>query len=319
MAISIAMATYNGATSLQRQLDSFILQTRQPDELVVCDDGSSDDTLSILEHFRETAPFTVRIYRNGRNVGFTRNFEQALNKCTGDLVFLSDQDDIWFPQKIAFVEEIFLINPDKLLVIHDGRLVDEQLVGHGATKFSQVTAAYGSPDSIVTGALTAVRKELLTYAFPVPEGIHGHDKWLHKIASLLDSRYVVNEELQLIVRHGKNNSGWIGSSVEKINKLDLWKYEYKTKAATGYIDRVLINKFSQARLRALLDGETSFSRELLEDSLSQLLNELEALRYRERLVNSNWFRQKAMCLRMWLRGDYRHFNGVRSFIRDIVR
>lgn len=319
MHISVAMATYNGAKFLQRQLDSFLSQTRLPDELVVCDDGSSDDTLSILERFRQTAPFAVQIYRNAVNLGFTKNFEQALAKCTGDLIFLSDQDDIWFPEKVAFVEEIFLANPEKILVIHNGRLVDEHLIGHGATKFSQVTAAYGLPDSIVMGALTAVRKELLACALPVPEGMLGHDVWLHNIARLLDSRCVVDKELQLIVRHGANTSGWIGSSVNKISKWDLWRYEFKTSPATSYSDRVLINKSSQARLKSLLDGENSYSRETVEKSLCQLLGELEALQYRERLVNSNWFKQKVMCLRMWLRGDYRHFNGVRSFMRDIVR
>ena len=319
MRISIAMATYNGANFLQRQLDSFLSQTRQPDELVVCDDGSSDDTFSILERFRQTAPFSVRIYRNAVNLGFTKNFEKALTKCTGDLVFLSDQDDIWLPEKVAFVEEIFLENPDKLLVIHDGRLVDEHLVGHGANIFSQVSAAYGSPDSILTGALTAVRKELLACALPVPDGMVGHDVWLHNIARLLDSRCVIDKELQLIVRHGANTSGWIGSSIEKINKWDLWCYEFKTRPATSYSDRVLINEGSQARLTKILDRDNSYSSEIVEKSLSHLRKELEALRYRDRLANSNWFKQKAMCLRMWFRGDYRYFSGVRSFMRDLVR
>jgi len=317
--ISIAMATYNGASLLQRQLDSFLSQTRQPDELVVCDDGSSDDTLTILERFRQTAPFVVRIHQNEANLGFTKNFERALSKCTGDLIFLSDQDDIWFPDKLAFVAKIFLENPDKLLVIHDGRLVDEHLVAHGATKFSQITAAYGSPDSVVMGALTAVRKELLAYSFPIPDGMKGHDVWLHNIAGLLDSRCVINKELQLIVRHSANTSNWIGSSVQKIHKWDLWRFEFKTTPATTYSDRILINETSQARLKKLLDEDGRYSREIVEGSLSYLRKEFEVLRYRDELVNSNWFDQKVMSLRMWLRGDYKYFNGFRSFMRDLFR
>jgi glycosyltransferase involved in cell wall biosynthesis len=319
MRISIAMATYNGENFLQRQLDSFLSQTRQPDELVVCDDGSSDDTLGILEHFRQVAPFAVRIYRNQVNLGFTKNFEQALTKCSGDLIFFSDQDDIWFPDKVAFVVKIFLANPDKLLVIHDGRQVDGHLVAHGVTKFSQVTAAYGSPNSVVMGALTAVKKELLSCSLPVPDGMVGHDVWLHNIAALLDSRLVIDKELQLIVRHGANTSGWIGSSVRKINKLDLWKFELKTTPATSYGDRILMNEASQIRLNKILDGDNSYSRKIVEKSLSHLRNEREVLRYRDRLVKSNWFKQKAMCLCMWFRGDYQYFNGVRSFMRDLVR
>ena len=319
MRISIAMATYNGANLLQRQLDSFLSQTRQPDELVVCDDGSSDDTLGILERFRQEVPFAVRTYRNEVSLGFTKNFEKALTKCTGDLIFLSDQDDIWFPDKVAFVVEIFLANPDKLLVIHDGGLVDEHLVAHGATIFSQVAAAYGSPRSVVMGALTVVRKELLSCALPVPHGMVGHDVWLHNVAKLLDSRLVIDEELQLIVRHGANTSGWIGSSVEKINKWDFWNFEFNTTPATNYGDRILINETSQTRLNKILDGDNSYPREIVEKSLSHLRKEREVLRYRDRLVKSNWFKQKAMCLHMWFRGDYQYFNGVRSFMRDLVR
>src|SRR5215217_2190591 len=101
MRISIAMATYNGAGYLQEQLESFLSQTRQPDELIVCDDGSGDATLDILERFRQSVPFAVQIHRNETRLGFTKNFEKALLKCSGDLVFLSDQDDVWFAPKVA--------------------------------------------------------------------------------------------------------------------------------------------------------------------------------------------------------------------------
>lgn len=319
MKISIALATYNGAEHLLRQLDSFASQTKLPDELVVCDDCSSDDTLGILERFCQMAPFAVRIFRNDANFGFTKNFEKALSKCSGDLIFLSDQDDIWFPNKIEFVTQVFLENADKLLVIHDGRLVDARLISHGATKLSQVAAAYGSPDSVVMGALTAVRKELLAMALPIPDGMAGHDVWLHNIAGLLDARCVIDRELQMIVRHGSNTSSWIGSSVEKVTRWDLWNAEYQTSAATSYSDRILINVASQERLSNMLDREHSHSQKVVVKSLNHLRRELEALHFRELLVSSNWFQQKIMCFRIFLRGDYQYFNGVRSFLRDIGR
>ena len=95
MRISIAMTTYNGSKYLNDQLKSFSQQDQAPDELIVCDDGSSDNTIKILEKFSLNAPFDVKIYQNESNLGFTKNFENALSKCTGDLIFLSDQDDIW--------------------------------------------------------------------------------------------------------------------------------------------------------------------------------------------------------------------------------
>ena len=103
MRISIAMTTYNGSKYLKEQLDSFTKQTHLPDELVVTDDGSSDDTLEILENFAKKASFEVLIFRNNTNLGYAMNFGHAIGLCTGDLIFLSDQDDIWFPEKIETV------------------------------------------------------------------------------------------------------------------------------------------------------------------------------------------------------------------------
>src|SRR4051812_29809463 len=98
--VSVAMATYNGAEFIRDQLRSLALQKRLPDELVVSDDGSTDDTVDILEAFAETAPFPVRISVNRENLGFTRNFERAILGCGGDIIYICDQDDVWFPNKI---------------------------------------------------------------------------------------------------------------------------------------------------------------------------------------------------------------------------
>lgn len=319
MYISIAMASYNGGKYLQRQLDSFIFQTRRPDELIICDDCSSDDTLGVLERFKSMAPFNVHIYQNDTNLGFTKNFQKALSKCSGDLIFLSDQDDIWFPEKIAVVTQFFCENPTVLLAIHDGRHVDDQLVSHGARTLSQVLAAYGSLDSVVTGALSVVRTELLAIALPIPAGVVGHDAWLHNIAKLIDARCVIDRELQLIVRHDSNTSDWIGSSVHKITRWDLWRNDYRTNAATSYSDRIRINEASQERLGRISEGDYGCSNEVLNQSKSNLRSELAALHTRELLVNSDWFSQKFISLRMLLRGDYHYFNGIRSFLRDLGR
>ena len=174
MRISIAMATYNGAAHIQQQLESFLSQTYPPDEVVVCDDCSTDETIEILESFRESAPFTVAIHRNEKNLGYTKNFEKALQNCSGELIFLSDQDDVWFPNKVERVTDVFLAHPDKLLVIHDGELVDENLVSHGASKLRQIKKGYGTDKSFVTGALTATRSSFLPYIIPIPLGIIGH-------------------------------------------------------------------------------------------------------------------------------------------------
>ena len=109
--ISIAMCTYNGEAYLNGQLVSFVKQTQRPDELVACDDGSTDNTLQVLDQFSKEAPFPVRVYRSQQRLGPTKNFEKALSLCSGDFIFLSDQDDVWMPQKVNTLLQALKNNP----------------------------------------------------------------------------------------------------------------------------------------------------------------------------------------------------------------
>lgn len=131
MKISVAMATYNGGKHLQEQLESFVIQSHLPDELVVCDDGSSDETLDILDRFGKDAPFPVHVHRNPENLGYAQNFAKAVGFCQGDIIFFSDQDDVWFREKIARMLEAFSGNLGAGYVFSDAKLVDENLLPFG--------------------------------------------------------------------------------------------------------------------------------------------------------------------------------------------
>jgi|GEM_PF-3407964 len=106
MKIAIAMETYNGAEYLLAQLDCFVAQSRQPEELIVIDACSTDNTLQILVNFAKVTPFRVITHCNERNYGYCGNFNQALLRSTGDLVFLSDQVDVRFPEKVERIAAI---------------------------------------------------------------------------------------------------------------------------------------------------------------------------------------------------------------------
>src|SRR5918996_5112957 len=106
--VSVALCTYQGEKYLQEQLDSIAGQLRPPNEVVVCDDGSTDGTLGILDRFRSRAPFPVRVYVNEKQLGPTKNFERAIAHCEGALIFLSDQDDVWHPEKLSTLVPIFV-------------------------------------------------------------------------------------------------------------------------------------------------------------------------------------------------------------------
>jgi len=130
--ISIAMAVYNGERFIRQQLDSFIGQTRLPDELVVSDNASTDRTVEVVREFAARAPFPVRLYINQRNLGVTKNFERAISECTGDIIFLSDCDDVWYPIKVAAMERAMTEWPQAVVALCDADIADEEmgLLGH---------------------------------------------------------------------------------------------------------------------------------------------------------------------------------------------
>ena len=116
--VSVVMATYNGARFLEPQLASIAAQTRLPDELVVCDDQSSDESVEIVERFASRAPFEVRVVRNPDRLGFAGNFLHAARLSRGDLIAWSDQDDVWMPEKLAVCARELENDDEVLLVVH---------------------------------------------------------------------------------------------------------------------------------------------------------------------------------------------------------
>ena len=188
--VSVAMCTYNGAEYLRAQLDSIAAQSRLPDELVICDDCSTDQTREILEDFARTAPFRVAVHLNDQNVGSSRNFEQAIKRCSGDVIALSDQDDIWHPDKLKWAEDQFLNDPDVSLVFTNGDVVDENLKPLGWTIWQLIR--FGEKEqslfragrafevlldhNVVTGATTAFRSGFRDLVLPIPTDVV-HDGW----------------------------------------------------------------------------------------------------------------------------------------------
>ena len=118
MTTSVALCTYNGEKYLAEQLDSILTQTVPIDEIVVCDDGSTDNTISILEEYESTFPYLFKIYKNKENLGYTKNFEQAINLCDRDIIFLCDQDDIWLKEKVKTVLLFFIAHPKINVICH---------------------------------------------------------------------------------------------------------------------------------------------------------------------------------------------------------
>jgi glycosyltransferase involved in cell wall biosynthesis len=221
------MCTYNGARFLPEQLESFVTQTRRPDELVVCDDRSTDDTPGIVARFAERAPFPVTLHVNATNLGMRANFEQAMRKCGGDVVFLADQDDIWLPEKLARFAAVFESRPDIGMVFCDAHIIEQDGTRRGDTHWQVCHVDPRKRDMLRRGeafdaflrhpwaasATMAIRRELLDVVLPLSEHWM-HDAWIALVAASVSRVVAIEEPLNLYRQHatqaigGKAKSRW---------------------------------------------------------------------------------------------------------------
>lgn len=318
--ISIAMATYNGARYLQEQLDSFLYQTRLPDELVVCDDGSTDATLEILEAFGQQAPFAVHICRNETNLGYVRNFEKALSLCTGDIIFLSDQDDVWFCDKIEKMTAVLATRPDVFLLQTDMVLADADMNPTLRTQLGNIRSLGYSSDTFLFGCSMAIRKAWLKLALPIPAEITAHDNWIHGLAMALGVRALHQRPLQYYRRHASNASNSITSSPAKVTALDALRVSGLRDATKGWQRELEWRKATWSRI-----GESAKTLESLgladrqSSAMSTLARHMQDLSDRIQNMTVPRLRRLPRVMGLWMRGGYRQFAGWKSAAKDILR
>lgn len=191
MRISVAMCTYNGARFLSEQLESIAAQTRLPEELVICDDRSTDKSVEVIKAFLPRAPFTVRLDINDNNRGSTKNFEKAIRLCQGEIIALADQDDVWCPHKLASIERAFYRGLNVAAVFSDAELINEDseplndtlwnsfsFTRHKQSRFKNGHALEVLlKHLIVTGATMAFREKYRDLMLPIPSN-QIHDSWI---------------------------------------------------------------------------------------------------------------------------------------------
>lgn len=317
MKISIAMASYNGGRHIGEQLRSFGSQTRLPDQLVVCDDGSTDETIAIIAAFAAAAPFEVVIHRNEANLGYAKNFLGAIRHCTGDLIFLSDQDDVWLEDKIASVAAVHEAAEEPLLTINNQEIADASMVRSGRTTLEQLRRHGRNDASFVHGCCTAFGAPFVSLLGDLPAGM-AHDDWLHFLATRLGRRQVIPDVLQLYRRHsGATTSSVFNSS----NEPDRWA---PLAQATPKGSRAEREASLERRLRLLEEAELRLQQEhlsgwapaRLNQARDKLSHEAAAVGARLQLISGQ--RGRLAPLAMLASGYYRHFDGLRSFARDLL-
>jgi glycosyltransferase involved in cell wall biosynthesis len=321
--LSIALCTYNGSRFLPEQLQSYLDQHRVPDELIVCDDASTDDTRSIIEHFGAGAPFPVHLHTNDTNLGSTRNFEKAIRLCTGDLIFLSDQDDIWHPSKLRVIEDEFRRSDSVGLVFTDAELIDEESRQLGDRLWSHTFLAKerskAKPrefyrtlwsSNVVTGATVAFRRDLVDVMLPVPLHIPHviHDGWIALVASVFADVVFLDTPLISYRLHPGQQLGVTPADKPTSSASE----EFKWTIGNLENQKILLRTLGERiRLNDRLATEIAGVEKKLDEYILHLQNRIE-------LLGSGPSRIPQI-LREVASGRYRRFSrGVMSPLKDLV-
>lgn len=323
MRISIAMATYNGAAYLDEQLQSFVDQTTLPDELVVSDDSSSDESCQVVEAFASRSPFPVVLIRNDENAGYSANFNRALSSCQGDIVFLSDQDDVWLPEKIERILSEFNARPDTQLIIHDLDYCKEDLTPIGQTKIERMRENFDLEKSYVVGMATAIRGDFLRLCLPIPDkpGIT-HDSWLHACAQAIGGKTIINSVLAMHRRHPSNVTASGDLNVDYVTGASHFKRKQLKLLLTGKTmfdleaESALEHWLLEARAILVQKGYISSLgiNELIRSEQARLNN----IRERNRIRALPRLRRILPAAGMYLSGGYGQFSGLKSAAKDIL-
>lgn len=228
MRVSVALCTFNGQAFLEQQLQSIVSQDQVPSELVICDDASTDQTLPIVQRFAAChGSLDVRLISNPSRLGTTKNFEQAMRLCRGDVIFMCDQDDIWNPGKVRrLVQEIEsgadLAFSNAEVVDQDARPLGYRLwdsLWFGPREQAHVRA--GEPTAVflkhvvAAGGTVAFRAAMRDLVLPIPDMPVAHDAWVALLIAAAGRVQIVDEPL---IRYRLHDANQVG-----LRKLNVWQ------------------------------------------------------------------------------------------------
>jgi len=210
MRLSVALCTYNGEKFIKEQLESILKQTIAIDEIIICDDGSTDNTIKVIEEIQSEYPNKILMFTNEINLGSNKNFEKAISICTGDYIFLSDQDDIWKKSKVEKMMNCFEENQSLEGVFSNADLINDEgntfikknlwesvsFVEKSLKDTRDLFSIIKHKTNMVTGATLCFKKEIKDLILPIPDiKKYYHDEWIAIIIASRQKLSYLNEEL----------------------------------------------------------------------------------------------------------------------------
>lgn len=303
--ISVAIAVFNGEAFIGCQLKSILDQSISVDEIIVSDDGSTDNSVTLITGILAESKISYRVVKNKYQRGFSNNFQSALENCAGDIIFLCDQDDYWLREKVEICVD-FMREKNAGLVLHDMYIGDLNLRVKEKSIVELFIRSKISLDCYASGCSMVISKKLLNYALPFPVRIKNHDVWINEICKLIKTRYVVLDKLSIYRRHGSNfsNSRIYGGT----HFSDLYASFRDQRSGRFFFEREAM--LDELIRRSLLIGSNQFERA----DVVALEDELEYLRKRINLKSMNFFKRL-------YHGGVLYLSGVIMFrhaIKDVI-
>ena len=327
--ISVAMCTYNGNRFIEKQIKSILNQTHKVNEIIICDDQSTDDTVTLAEKLLEQSDIKYQININSKRLGITKNFEKCIGLCNGDIIFTCDQDDEWENDKIEAMipyfhdPNVILVFSDATAVAPDGRIVYTSLLDH--VHFSKEPSSLR--DSLlrkqqsIYGCLMAFRKELYYLAVPFPETVFYHDGWLG-INALLNGEIIYLDRLLIkymisdnsITQSNKGQSLW-RNEFDKGDSYDRWFTLNNFRKQRIELMKICLDKTESTRFNKI-DKREMYRSVLMYDDLCAIKNKAtfnKVLTFAISFVRGEYYYRNMNRV-----GDNSIITRIKMFVSDIV-
>jgi glycosyltransferase involved in cell wall biosynthesis len=323
MTLSIAMCTYNGEKFLHDQLNSIAAQTKSPDELVICDDQSSDRTVEIIRNFADNAAFPVYLYINEQNLGSTKNFEKAVSLCKSDLIALADQDDYWKNDKLERILKVFDETPKAGYVFSNADLIDKDSSSLGRTLWEAVkfnkdlfSQFIERPQinflinhKVVTGATMAFRSSLKGLIIPFSKSCI-HDSWIAILASATGNYGVPISET--LINYRIHSGQQIG--IRRENLIEKIKRHSSVNINAMMLDTLIFQELSERIIS--YDIISSKQKELIVELCQQKNRHFSN---RTLIHSKQGFAKLKLIIEEIKSGNYKRFsNSWKSVIKDLL-
>lgn len=325
--ISAAMALYNGERFLKDQILSMQNQTLRLDELVICNDASTDGSLEVIEQLRPKLSFDLVVLNNEKNMGLTFTLSRAFEAARGDYIFYTDQDDVWFNQKLEAVVYEFERNKRIQVITHNAVITDENLKPLGACLFDYAALNKMGYATAAHGFATAIRRDFIKYGLPIAQG-YSPDRFLSLLGTAFNVKLTLDKPLTFWRRHekaatfescGESSGFWHEVLVKlKSNALNFGR----TRTTQWFNNRrsreTAVISFCE-KIYALEKLPAWCESNLLNAFYKKALRAEAAYKMRSRVLEKVGFERFKAVLSAYKRGAYKPFHSFQTAIDDLLR